>query len=143
MAYERILPGGFCISDDPARLDVDLVHRFLSEESYWSRGITREQLMRALASSLCFGLYTSQHRQSGFARVVSDFTSFAWLTDVFVLAAYRRQGFGRALVAAVLGHPELQGLRRWLLATHDAQPFYRSLGFQRLDRPEIFMTRRD
>jgi N-acetylglutamate synthase-like GNAT family acetyltransferase len=140
MAYQVSLGGGYVVSDERARLDIDLIHDFLSQESYWSRGISRKTFERAAANSLCLGLYDSGGDQAGFARVVSDLAGFAWLTDVFVLSAHRGRGLGKALVRAVLAHPDLAGLKRWLLATHDAQRFYAGLGFAPLDDPAIFMT---
>ena len=142
MRYERHLANGYLINDDRDRLDLDLIYWFLAEESYWSRGMTREQVGRAASASVCFGLYGPDGGQCGFARVVTDLTTFAWLTYVFVIAGQRGKGLGRALVQAVLDHPDLQGLRRWLLATRDAQDFYAGLGFTSLDSPVIFMTRR-
>ena len=131
------------ISSDPARLDLDVVHRYLSEESYWARGIPRALVERAAARSLCFGVYAPEHGQVGFARVVSDQTTFAYLADVFVLPAHRGRGLSKRLMAAVTAHPELQGLRRWMLATADAHGLYRQHGFAALAQPERFMERRD
>lgn len=116
------------ISTDPGRLDVDLIHHWLSEESYWARGVPRAIVEQAITNSLCFGAYLD-NRQVGFARVVTDRATFAWLADVFVLDGYRGRGCGKALVAAVLAHPELQGLRRWMLATRDAHGLYAQFGF--------------
>ena len=126
------------ISTEVERLDVDRIHRFLSEESYWARGRTREMTQQAIDNSICFGAYLGR-QQVGFARVVSDQTTFAWLADVFILVEYRGQGYGKALVAAVLDHPELQGLR-WLLATKDAHGLYAQNGFAPVP-PERFMER--
>lgn len=109
-------------------LDVDLIHRWLAEESYWAQGVPREIVERAIANSLCFGAYRGE-QQVGFARVVTDRATFAWLADVFVLDDYRGRGYGKALVAAILDHPELQGLRSWLLATRDAHGLYAQYGF--------------
>lgn len=128
------------ISTDASRLDVDLIHRFLSEESYWARGRTREVTQRAIDHSICFGAYVGW-QQVGFARVVTDRTTFAWLADVFILDDYRGRGYGKALVTAVLAHPDLQGLRRWLLATKDAHGLYAQYGFTPVP-PERFMERR-
>ena len=130
------------ISSDPARLNLDVVHRYLSEESYWAGGIPRAMVERAVAHSLCFGVYAPEG-QVGFARVVSDRATFAYLADVFVLSAHRGRGLSKRLMAAVTAHPELQGLRRWMLATADAHGLYRQHGFAALARPERFMERRD
>ena len=126
------------ISDDPTLLDRALIHRFLSEHSYWARGVPREIVDRSLAHSLCLGAYRDG-RQIGFARVVSDFATFAWLADVFVVEDHRGMGFGRRLVAAVLAHPRLQGMRRFMLGTRDAHGLYARFGFQPLAQPERFM----
>jgi GNAT superfamily N-acetyltransferase len=128
------------ISTDPNRLDVDLIHRWLSEESYWAGGVSREIVARAIDNSLCFGVYL-EGRQVGLARVVTDRATFAWLDDVFILDSYRGRGYGKALIAAVVAHPELRGLRRLLLATRDAHGLYAQYGFTPV-APERFMERR-
>ncbi len=133
-----LLPG-FIISTDSARLDVAAVHRYLSEESYWARHIPHETVERAIANSLNFGLYAPDGRQAGFARVVTDRATFAWLCDVFVLPEFRGQGLSKALVGTVLAHPELQNLRRHLLATLDAHGLYRQLGYAPLKSPERWL----
>jgi GNAT superfamily N-acetyltransferase len=113
-------PAGFTSSTDPARLDITAIHRFLSEDSYWARHIPRATVERSIANSLCFGIYDAAGQQAAFARVVTDRATFAWLCDVFVLPAYRGQGLSKWLVQNMLAHPDLQGLRRHLLATLDA-----------------------
>lgn len=120
---------GYRVSDDPALLDVALVHRFLSEEAYWARGRTREVVERSCANSLCIGLY-GPSGQAGFARVVTDRTMLAWLCDVFVLPEGRGRGLGKALVEAVLAHPELATVTRWVLRTADASGLYARYGFR-------------
>jgi GNAT superfamily N-acetyltransferase len=132
---------GYTLSDDPARLDLDVIHGFLSQ-SYWSPGIPRETLARALANSLCFGVYLGA-TQVGFARLVTDRATFAYLADVFVLEPHRGRGLSRALMELVMAHPEAQGLRRWLLATRDAHGLYRKFGFTELAEPARFLTRHD
>ena len=129
----------FEISDDAGRLDVGAVHAFLTR-SYWARGIDLERVRRSIAGSLCFGLFHGE-RQVGFARVVSDRATFAWLGDVYVLEPYRGRGLGRWLVEVVTGHPELVGLRRWQLVTQDAHALYRPFGFGALASPEMHMER--
>jgi GNAT superfamily N-acetyltransferase len=119
--------GEYVISTDPRRLDVALVHEFLAR-AYWSVGLPRDVLERALAHSLVFGLYGSAG-QIGFARIVTDHATFAYLADVFVLEAFRGRGLGKWLVEVTVTLPELQGLRRWLLATADAHGLYRRFGF--------------
>lgn len=127
------------ISTDPSRLDVDLIHRFLSEESYWAAGIPRERVVRSIAHSLCFGAYDEDARQIGFARIISDFATFAYLADVFVVPEQRGRGVGKQLMAAIREHTELQGLRRWMLATRDAHDLYRQYGFSGVAAPERLM----
>lgn len=117
------------ISTDRGRLDVGLVHGFLSGDSYWARGVSREVVERSMEHSLCFGAY-ARGEQVGFARAVTDRATFGWLADVFVVPAHRGRGVGRMLVEAALAHPDLQSLRRWVLATADAQDVYRALGFE-------------
>jgi GNAT superfamily N-acetyltransferase len=135
----ELIRGAFCISDDVARLQINVIHRFLSEESYWARGIPRELVERSLHYSMCFGIYAGSGEQVGFARLVTDRTTFAYLADVFVLPALRGQGLSKALMRFIVEHPELQGLRRWVLGTRDAHGLYAQFGFKPLDRPEIFM----
>ncbi|GAB3233579.1 GNAT family N-acetyltransferase [Hymenobacter seoulensis] len=129
----------YTVSPDPARLNVTLIHHYLSEESYWAKGIPRETVERAIANSLTFGVYTPEGAQVAFARVVTDKATFAWLCDVFVLANYRGQGISKQLMEAVWSHPELQGLRRHLLATLDAHGLYQQFGFQELAAPERYL----
>lgn len=130
--------GEFTISCDPERIDLDVVHGYLAGESYWARGIARERLARAIRHSLCFGLYEDES-QIGFARVVTDRATFAYLCDVFVLASHRGRGLGHWLVETIRAHPELAGLRRWCLLTRDAHPLYEDLGWSRPERPEMYM----
>lgn len=129
------------ISDDPADVDLDVVHRFLAA-SYWASGIPRETVARSLRHSMPFSLLENR-RQIGFARVVTDRATFAYLADVFVLEEERGRGLGLWLVRTVLEHPELQGLRRWLLATRDAHALYRKLGFGPVANPTTLMTIHD
>ena len=129
---------GFDIDTAPERLDVDAVHDFLANHSDWAKGVGRDVVARALAGSLAFGLYEGS-RQIGLARVVTDRATFAYLVDVYVLEAWRGRGLGRWLVSTVRAHPELQGLRRWMLATRDAGDYYRPFGFRDLAHPEWLM----
>ena len=128
------------ISTDPARLQLAAIHDYLVR-SYWSPGIPKDLVARAIANSLCFGIYHGDD-QVGFARVVTDKASFAYLADVYVLEEHRGQGLSKRLVAEILAHPELQGLRRFLLATADAHGLYAQNGFQPLARPQNMMERR-
>ena len=116
------------IDTDPARLDLALIHHFLARCSHWARGLPLATLRRGIAHSLCFGLYRDG-AQLGFARAVTDCATFAYLADVFVVAEARKSGLGKWLVETILAHPELQGLRRWLLVTRDAESLYRRCGF--------------
>jgi len=130
---------GLTVSTDRARLDRDAIHEFL-RGSYWARGIPRELVDRAIDNSLCFGLYDGG-RLVGFARVITDFTTFAYLSDVFVLESHRGRGLGTRFMERVLSHPDLQNLRRWMLATADAHGLYRRVGFTALSKPERLMEK--
>lgn len=128
------------ISADKAELDVDLVYQFLSKRSTWAIGIPRDVVERAIANSLCFGAYV-EGRQVGFARVVTDGATFGYLADVFVVEAERGKGHSKKLVEAVLAHPDLRGLRRFMLATADAHQLYARYGFTPPARPASLMER--
>jgi GNAT superfamily N-acetyltransferase len=130
--------GRFSVSTDPARLDLPLIHDFLSNHSYWAAGIPEKLVRRSLENSLCFGLYHDAS-QIGFARVVTDKATFAYLGDVFVLDSYRGRGLSKWLLDCVMRHPDLQGLRRFILGTRDAHRLYDRLGFAPLASPERFM----
>lgn len=134
--------GEYLISTDPSRLDVGVIHSFLSNSSYWALGRDIEIVKRSLENSLNFGLYRDE-QQIGFARVVTDYATFAWLADVFVLDEHRGHGLGKWLIEVILSHPRLQGFRRWTLATKDAHELYRVFGFQELKWPERWMERPD
>ena len=130
----------YTISTDRSRLDVDLVHRFLSEEAYWAKGRTREQVERSIENSVCYGAYAGDE-QVGFARAVTDKATFAWLADVFVLPEHRGAGIGRKLVEAALADPDLADVYRWFLGTADAHGLYRRYGFEGLRESGRFMAR--
>ena len=132
-------PSGYTLSTDPARLDVPAVHRWLSEESYWARHIPRATVARAIANSLCFGIYAPDGQQAAFCRVVTDRATFAWLCDVFVLPGHRGQGLSKWLVQQMQLHPDLQNLRRHLLSTFDAHTLYQRFGYELLDRPDRWL----
>ena len=134
--------GEFSISTDPKQLDITVVHKYLSIDSYWAQGRTVDTVKRSIENSLNFGLYKGK-QQIGFARIVTDYATFAWLADVFVLDTYRGRGFGKWLVEVILSHPDLQRFRRWVLATKDAHELYRQFGFIELKRPERWMERPD
>jgi GNAT superfamily N-acetyltransferase len=129
---------GYEVSTDPARLDIDRIHRFLSG-AYWSRGIPRDVVERGIANSLPFGLHAPSGKQIGFARAITDRATYAYLADVYVEVEHRGQGLGKLLVSCVLKHPELQGLRRWALATADAHGLYARLGFGPAASPQTHM----
>lgn len=132
-------PAGYIISTDFARLDIAAIHQYLAEDSYWAKNMPHELLEKAISHSLCFGLYAPDGQQAGFARVVTDHATFAWLCDVFVLPAHRGQGLSKWLMEVVWAHPELQGLRRRMLATLDAHGLYQQFGFAPLAAPERFL----
>jgi GNAT superfamily N-acetyltransferase len=129
------------ISTDRARLDRDLIHRFLSQESYWAGYRTRAQNDRVIERSLCFGAYDDGGRQVGFARVVGDGVAFGYVADVFVVPEARGNGVGKALMAALLAHPEVRELRRLTLVTEDAHGLYAGFGFEPLDDVRRWMSR--
>jgi len=129
---------GFSISTDKNLLDVQLIYNFLEQDSYWARGIPVEVLQKAIANSMCFGVY-KHNDQIGFARVITDNATFAYLCDVFILNNYRGLGLSKWLIQTIVNHPELQGLRRWSLATADAHGLYKQFGFTTITKPERFM----
>ena len=137
---EAFLKKGFMISTDKSRLDFEAIYNYLAEHSYWAKGIPRERLSRAVENSICFGIY-KENEQAGFARVVTDEATFAYICDVFVLPAYRGMGLSKWLIQTIVEHPELQGLRRWSLATADAHGLYSQFGFIPLTRPEVWMEK--
>jgi GNAT superfamily N-acetyltransferase len=128
----------YTISTDKSRLDVAMIHRYLSEESYWATGIPRVLVERAIENSICFGAYDGD-RQIGFARVVTDRVVFAYVGDVFVLESYRGRGVSKQIMQAIRDHPDLRRLRRWHLLTRDAHGLYKQFGFHELEQPEQHM----
>lgn len=133
---------GYVVSDDPHRLDVELISRFLADDSYWAQGRPRNVVERSIANSLNLGLYEGD-RQLGFARVITDRATFAWICDVFILPDARGKGLGTWLMECLIGHPDLQGLRRLMLATRDAHEVYRRVGFTEVPDPSRLMVRQD
>ena len=127
------------ITTDTSRFDLDVIHGYLTR-SYWARGISRDVVARSMEGSLCFAAFEGE-RQVGFARVVTDHATFAYVCDVFVLESHQRRGVGKRLMAAIVAHPELQGLRRWTLFTRDAHGLYRQYGFREPRYPERLMER--
>lgn len=135
----EIAANGFIFSDDRNRIDISAVHHFLSTQSYWAKDIPYETVKRAIAESLCFGIYKGS-RQIGFARWITDKATFAYLADVYTETAYQRKGLMRKLISLMLFHPELQGLRRYQLSTRDAHDLYADFGFSPLTHPERQMA---
>jgi len=135
LEWER---GEFQVTTDQERLDLAMIHGFLAEHSEWARAIPRPALEKSVRNSLCFGVF-HEDKQIGLARIISDYSTIAYLGDVFVVPEYRGQGLAKWLMECVLSHPELQNLRRWVLVTEDAHGLYRKYGFTQLARPEGFM----
>ena len=131
----------FTVTCDREKQDVDMIHAFLSQ-SYWAKGIPKATVERSLQWSLCFALLHTG-KQVGFARVISDFTAIAYLADVFVLPQYRGRGLSKWLLECITSHPDLQGLRRWILVTADAHGLYEKFGFSALAQPQMFMERHE
>lgn len=128
----------FCIATQRSKLDLKAIHQFLSEEAYWSKGIPFNTVVNAAQNSLNFGLYCNE-KQIGYARIISDFTTIAYLGDVYVLPEFRGQGLSKWMMQTIQQHPDLQGLRRWILLTGDAHGLYRQFGFTALAAPERWM----
>jgi len=129
--------GDYEISTDPARVDIRMVHEFLTD-SYWAKGIPLETVRRSIENSIAFGLYHGQ-QQVGFARIISDLATFSYLADVFILPAYRGRGLSQWLMECIIAHPDLQGLRRWMLATKDTHGLYAKFGFTPIKNPDSWM----
>jgi GNAT superfamily N-acetyltransferase len=132
--------GEFLVSTDRRRLQLEIIHKYLSQESYWAQERTAEQTATAIKNSLPFGVYKGED-QVGFARVVTDYATFAYLGDVFVLPEYQGKGLGKFLMRVILAHPDLQNFRRWILATRDAHALYEKYEFAALRHPERWMER--
>jgi len=133
--YQR---GEFTISTSRERMSLDVIHGFLTN-CYWARGIPREVVARSIEHALCFGVYAANGEQVGFARVISDFATIAYIGDVFVLETHRGRGLGKWLMQCITGHPALQNLRRWILLTRDAHRLYSHFGFTPVKAPERYM----
>ena len=126
---------GFIFSDDKELLQIDSIHHYLSTESYWAKNIPLETVQRSIENSLCFGIY-KDNRQIGFARWITDKATFAWLCDVYIEKDYRGKGLSKKLMSFMIFHPDLQGLRRYQLATLDAHGLYEQFGFSQIQNPE-------
>ena len=135
----------FIISTDKSKLNIQFIHNYLSNQSYWAKNIPVNTVKKSINGSCCFGLYINENKnvlaatQIGFARVVTDFATFGYLADVFIVENYRGKGLAKWLVKVIMNHPDLQGLRRWMLATKDAHALYAKFGFLALDKPERIM----
>jgi len=132
----------YTLSTDKSKLDFGLIHQYLSRESYWAKGISPETLKRSIENSMCFGVYKDEE-QVGFARIISDKSTFAYLADVFVVNEHRGKGLSKILMQHIVDHPDLQGLRRWMLGTADAHGLYARYGFKPLAKPERMMEKHD
>jgi len=128
----------YFVSDDKSLLDFALIYQFLSS-SYWAKNIPEKTLRKAIDNSLCFGVYTKDNQQVGFARTITDKATFAYLADVFIIEAHRKQGLSKELVSFISQYPELQGLRRMVLITADAHSLYRQYGYTELSKPQGYM----
>lgn len=139
MEWER---EGYLISTNADKLNLDMIHEFLSLRSYWATGRSRETIWKSIQHSLPFGIYKGEE-QIGFARVITDYATFAWVADVFILEPYRGRGLSKWLMEVMISHPELQRFRRWVLSTKDAHDLYRKYGFVELKHSERWMERFD
>ena len=132
----------FLFSTDKTLLDTPLIHSFLTN-TYWAKGLPYENLLKRIHNSLCFGMYDMNHKQVGFARVITDFESFAYLADVFIVPEHQKKGLSKDFMAYIMSYPDLQNLRRFMLATQDAQGLYQKFGFSALSNPEKWMEKTD
>ncbi len=129
---------GFRISTDRNELDFDVIYQFISQ-SYWAKGIAKSTMQKALDHSLCFGVFSAEQQQVGFARLITDYATFAYLSDVFIVEQYRGCGLSKFLIETVVSHPDVQGLRRMMLATSDAHGLYAQYGFKPIEQAQTFM----
>ena len=135
----------FIISTDKSKLNIQFIHNYLSNESYWAKNIPVNTVKKSINGSCCFGLYINENKnilaatQIGFARDVTDYATFGYLADVFIIEKFRGKGLAKWLMKVIMNHPDLQGLRRWMLATKDAHALYAKFGFLALDKPERIM----
>jgi len=133
----------FYISTDDNKLNVSLIHDWLSNQSYWAKGRSRELVERTIRHSLCFGVYDTDHQQVGFARVVTDFTVYAYILDLFIIESRRGLGLSKMLMEEIMNHPELQLISKWALATRDAHGLYAQFGFCPVASPERLMEKKN
>lgn len=132
--------GNYSVSSDPVKLDLSFIHNWLANESYWEKDIPIQLNKRKIENSFCFGVYHDNGEQVGFCRVITDFTVFAWIADVFIIKEHRGKGLSKFLLKTVMDHPELRIIRHWMLCTKDAQGLYQKLGFNDLDDPKKYLT---
>lgn len=132
----------FIISNDKAKLDIDAIHQYIGGESYWAQGIPFDVLKKAIDNSMCFGVYDN-NKQIGFARMITDYSTFAYLADVYILESYRGKGLSKWLMEFIMNHPDMKGLRRYMLATKDAHGLYLQYGFKPVANPENIMEIRN
>ena len=138
MNDKAFLDKGYSISTDKSLLDFDVIYKYLDQESYWAKGIPATTLKKSIANSFCFGVYYD-NEQIGFAKVITDKATFAYIADVFILPEFRGKGLSKWLIQTIVNHADLQGLRRWSLATADAHGLYSQFGFTEITRPERWM----
>ncbi|QNL48115.1 GNAT family N-acetyltransferase [Olivibacter sp. SDN3] len=131
----------FYISTDKSLIDIEMVYNFLSMESYWAEGRSKDVIAKSIENSFCFAVFNTENQQIAFARVITDYAVFAWLLDVFVLDAYRNKGVGKMLMTAITQHEELKNVPRWRLATRDAHGLYKKYGFKALAEPDSLMEK--
>lgn len=133
---------GLYISTDFDKMDVSFIHKYLVKDSYWAKGRSRELVVKSMRNSICFGVFRSDHKQIGFARVATDFVVFAWLMDVFIDKSYKGKGIGKMLMNYILNYPELLEVKGFGLRTRDAHGLYEKFGFNRIEDPELWMYRK-
>jgi N-acetylglutamate synthase-like GNAT family acetyltransferase len=138
MRIHEVQKNNFLVSTDKTKLDIDVIHHYLCNESYWAKNIPKQTVQQSIEGSVCFGLY-DENKQVGFARVITDHATFGYLADVFIIETYRGKGLAKWMMEVIMNDPNLQGFRRWMLATRDAHGLYAQFGFQPLDKPERIM----
>jgi GNAT superfamily N-acetyltransferase len=143
MSTYKALQKDFIISSDKSELNIDVIHQYLSKESYWAKNIPLAVVQKSIEESFCFGVYKKENEETltqiGFARVITDHATFGYLADVFILETYRGRGISKWMMHEIMSHPQLQGFRRWMLATRDAHGLYEQFGFTPLTNPERIM----
>ncbi len=142
MNQNKFHQNGYIIDTDRSKLNIEVIHNYISNESYWGKGRSIQVVKKSIENSMPFGVYFN-NEMIGFARVVTDYATFAWVADVFILPGHRGKGISKWLMEIIISHPKLQGFRRWVLSTKDAQELYRKFGFQELNKPERWMERFD